>query len=365
VRQQVPGPPIRGFFIDFLGKLAHYTTMIIDDVAITINAGNGGDGVVRFNKTKMSLGPTGGSGGKGGDVFLQGVSDLTALKQFRFKKELKAENGQHGKFQLNDGHNGQDLILLVPVGTVAYNMTTSQNMEITKIGQTELIAKGGRGGKGNFLFRSATNTTPKEAQEGRPGQSFQIRMELKMIADVGFIGLPNVGKSSLLNELTSAQAKVANYPFTTLEPNLGVYYDLILADIPGLIEGASTGKGLGIKFLKHIERTNVLFHLISAESQAPLQDYKTVRTELETYNPLLLDKPEYLFLSKSDMVAQVIVSNIKDEFKKIGKEITSISVIDTESMIAVKKVLNDLIKEKTITSDQNDPDLQANNPNTD
>ncbi len=322
--------------------------MIIDDVTITVTAGNGGNGIVRFNKTKMSLGPTGGSGGNGGNVFLQGVSDLSALKQFRFRKDIKADNGEVGQNQLHDGANAEDTILLVPVGTIAHNLQNGQSIEITKIGQTELIAKGGRGGKGNFLFRSAINTTPLESGKGKLGENFLMRLELKMIADVGFIGLPNVGKSSLLNELTNASAKVANYPFTTLEPNLGVYYELILADIPGLIEGASVGKGLGIKFLKHIERTKVLFHLISADSENPIQDYKTVRTELENYNKLLLEKPDHIFLSKSDAVNPEIISKIKNDFKKINKKTEAISIIDLNSIEVVKKILNNLIEEKTM-----------------
>ncbi len=321
--------------------------MIIDDVVITVTAGNGGDGVVRFNKTKMSLGPTGASGGNGGDVYLQGVSDLTALKQFRFRKDIKADNGEVGQNQLHDGANAKDTTLLVPVGTIAQNLKTGIGIEITKIGQLELIAKGGRGGKGNFLFRGPTNTTPMQFGKGKLGENFSMHLQLKMIADVGFIGLPNVGKSSLLNELTRASAKVANYPFTTLEPNLGVYYELILADIPGLIEGASEGKGLGIKFLKHVERTKVFFHLVSAESEDLVKDYKTVRTELELYNPLLLEKPEYIFLSKSDTVAAERILEIKKEFKKIKKEITEISIISAETLQPVKKVLNELIKEKT------------------
>src|SRR3989344_6806052 len=176
--------------------------MIIDDVVITVTAGNGGNGIVRFNKTKMALGPTGGSGGNGGDVYLRGVSDLTALKQFRFKKDIKADNGETGRNQLHDGANAKDTILLAPVGTIAHNLNTKKDIEITKIGQIELIASGGRGGKGNFLFRSAINTTPMESEKGKLGEHFEIQLELKMIADVGFIGLPNVGKSSLLNELT-------------------------------------------------------------------------------------------------------------------------------------------------------------------
>src|SRR3989344_5869673 len=224
----------------------------------------------------MSLGPTGTRGGNGGSIYFEGVSDLGALGQFRFKKKLEAENGAPGRGQFRDGEAGEDLILKVPVGTVIHNLTTEKDTEITKTRERVLVAKGGFGGKGNFHFRSSTNTTPKQFQPGLPGERFDFRLELKLIADVGLVGLPNAGKSALLNELTMAKAKVANYPFTTLEPNLGVYYDLILADIPGLIEGASAGKGLGIKFLRHIERTKILFHLVSAESENPLKDYYAV-----------------------------------------------------------------------------------------
>ena len=254
--------------------------MLIDDVTIKIKAGDGGSGSVAFNKTKMSLGPTGADGGNGGNVYLESESNLGALIQFRYKKELTAQNGERGKTQLNDGADGQDLVLKVPVGTVVHNLTTGQDMEIVSIGQRLLIAKGGRGGRGNYKFRSSTNTSPEEFEKGALGEEFELRLELKLIADVGFIGLPNVGKSSLLNELTNAKSKVANYPFTTLDPNLGAYYELILADIPGLLEGASQGRGLGIKFLRHIERTKTLFHFISAESTNPVSDYKIIRQEL-------------------------------------------------------------------------------------
>jgi len=320
--------------------------MIVDDVKITVTAGHGGEGLVTFTNVKLALGPTGGNGGSGGNIFLEGVADLGALRKFRFKKECKAKNGENGKPKLNDGRDAEDLILFVPTGTVCHNPTANKDIEITKIGQRELIAKGGIGGKGNWYFRSSTNTSPKQFQKGKPGEKFDLRLELKMIADVGFIGLPNVGKSSLLNELTKAQAKVANYPFTTLEPNLGTYYDLILADIPGLIEGASAGKGLGIKFLRHIERTKILFHFVSADSPSPIKDYENVRKELEAYNKLLLEKPEYIFISKSDTVDADTISKIKNEFKKIGKEAVAISIIEPESIKTVKKILNNLILEK-------------------
>ncbi|OGZ79523.1 MAG: hypothetical protein A2528_02015 [Candidatus Staskawiczbacteria bacterium RIFOXYD2_FULL_37_9] len=321
--------------------------MIIDDVKINVVAGNGGSGLAVFSKTKRTFGPTGGSGGKGGSIFLEGVSDLGALRQFRFKKVCQAKNGQNGKSQLNDGADAENLILFVPVGTVA-RIGNEKEIEITKIGQQELIAKGGRGGKGNYLFRSATNTSPRQFEQGKPGESFEVRLELKMIADVGFIGLPNVGKSSLLNELTNANSKVANYPFTTLEPNLGVYFDLILADIPGLIEGASEGKGLGTKFLRHIERTKILFHFVSADSETPLQDYKTVRKELKTYNPFLLEKPEYIFISKKDAAKEDSLEKIRKEFKKENRQTMAISIIEPESLNAVKKLLNSLAEEKNV-----------------
>lgn len=320
--------------------------MIVDDIKITVQAGHGGKGMVAFSKIKGMKGPMGGNGGIGGSVFLEGVADLGALRQFRFKKDYAAQDGENGRSGLHDGAKAEDFILLVPVGTVCHNLNTHKDIEITKIGQREMVAQGGRGGKGNWFFRSSINTTPKQSQPGIPGDFFELRLELKMIADVGFIGLPNVGKSSLLNELTKAQAKVANYPFTTLEPNLGVYYDLILADIPGLIEGASTGKGLGIKFLKHVERTKALFHFVAADSADPIYDYKTVRAELEAYNPLLLEKPEDIFISKSDSVNKKIITKIKKDFKKIKKEVTPISIIDPESIDQVKKILAALIAEK-------------------
>ncbi|HRY52702.1 MAG TPA: GTPase ObgE [Candidatus Portnoybacteria bacterium] len=320
--------------------------MLIDDVKIKIKAGRGGNGSVAFNKTKMSLGPTGADGGRGGNIYLEGVSDLGSLMQFRYKKEIVAKNGERGKAQFNDGSDGEDIILRVPLGTVAHNLTTNENFEIVSIGQRLLVAQGGRGGRGNYKFRSAINTSPEEFEEGKIGQEYELRLELKLIADVGFIGLPNVGKTSLLNELTRANSKVANYPFTTLEPNLGVYYELILADIPGLIEGASGGKGLGIKFLRHIERTRTLFHFISAESEDPLKDYQIVRKELGLYNEELLDKAEYIFLSKIDLLDREELDKKISRLKEIGKEVVPISIHDIDRLKNVEKILRDIIKQK-------------------
>ncbi len=321
--------------------------MLIDDVTMRIAAGDGGKGAVAFNKNMMTLGPTGAAGGRGGNVIAVGVSDISALNQFRFKKEFIAENGQEGRSQFRDGHDGADLVLKVPVGTVAHNLTTGEDVSIEHVGEQVVLAKGGIGGRGNFYFRSAHNTSPRRSQPGLPGEKFSFRFELKLIADVGFVGLPNAGKSSMLNELTNAQSKVANYPFTTLEPNLGVYYDLVLADIPGLIEGSSTGKGLGTKFLRHIERTRILFHFVSAESPDPAGDYETVRRELGAHNPSLLKKPEYLFLSKSDVLEPKELRAKFALLKKMNPHTAAISIADDESMERIRTLLNRIEKQKT------------------
>lgn len=320
--------------------------MLIDDVTIKVKAGHGGRGAVAFQKIKNAHGPTGASGGNGGSVYVQGVSDLGVLNQYRFKKDVSAQNGMYGRSQFRDGETGADVIMQVPVGTVIHNLDTGADQEVVKIGEMICVAGGGRGGRGNFHFRSPTNTTPKEFEEGKPGQEFLLRLELKLIADVGFIGFPNAGKSSLLNELTRANAKVANYPFTTLEPNLGAFYDLILADIPGLIEGAAEGKGLGIKFLRHVERTKVLFHLVSAEAENAVKEYEATRTELGKYNPEMLKKPEYVFLSKTDMVPPADVKKKLAELKKKNKNAIAISVLDDKSLEDVKKILQKIEKEK-------------------
>lgn len=322
--------------------------MIIDDLTIRIQAGKGGDGIIAFNKNKGAQGPTGGRGGNGGNISFISVSDLGALNALRNSKVFKAEDGKNGRHQLNDGTAGEDLIIKVPVGTVIHNLDTNIDYELVKVGERVLVAKGGHGGKGNFLFRGPHNTSPRRFQEGLPGEQFNIRLELKMIADIGIIGLPNVGKSSLLNELTKAKSKVADYHFTTLEPHLGVYYDLILADIPGLIEGASEGKGLGVKFLRHIERTRVLFHLISAESEDPVKDYRAIRKELGSYNKSLLDKDEYLFLSKTDMTDSATIKKKLAQLKKLNKAVSILSVYDPDSVILIQKILNKIAKEKEI-----------------
>ncbi len=320
--------------------------MLIDEVKIKVKAGDGGRGCVAFNKNMMSLGPTGGSGGKGGDVYLKGVADIGALRQFRYKKTLEAQNGAHGRPQFKDGADGHDLILEVPVGTLVVDKENGDAWEITKIGETVCIGNGGEGGKGNFLFRSSRNTSPQQFQKGLPGDKKNLYLELKLIADVGLIGFPNAGKSSLLNSLTNAKSKVANYAFTTLEPHLGAWYDLILADIPGLIEGAHEGKGLGTKFLRHIERTRVLFHLISSASEDPAQDYKVIRSELKKYSPELLKKPEYVFLSKSDEKSDSEIAQTLGALKKKKIAALPLSILNDENMKQVSRILEKIQKEK-------------------
>ena len=320
--------------------------MLIDDVTIKVKAGKGGDGMVAFAKTLMNQGPTGGDGGRGGDIVVKGISDLGALRPFKTKKLVVAQDGEQGGQNMKTGASGKNGVIIVPVGTVVYDLTHQKKYEINKAGEEVVILKGGNGGFGNFYFRSSTDTTPQRSNPGLSGEEAELRLELKMIADIGFVGYPNVGKSSLLNELTNASSKVANYKFTTLEPHLGVYYELILADIPGIIEGAAEGKGLGHKFLRHIERTKMLFHFIAADSENPLEDYKIIRKELGKFNKELLEKEEWVIVSKTDEKSPEEVEKIVKKLKKKNPKVISLSLLDDNSVKELKKVLNEIKKNK-------------------
>lgn len=313
--------------------------MFVDKIDIVAKGGDGGDGKISFGKLRRS-GPDGGNGGDGGDLYFTGSSDLTLLNQFTSKKKVSAEDGKPGGRQKMTGASGDDLELKVPVGTLIFDKKLKKELaDIREVGQKELICHGGEGGLGNYEFRSSTNTTPEVAERGEPGEVKILKLELKLIADYGLIGLPNVGKSSLLNELTSAKAKTANYHFTTLSPNLGVLDKKILADIPGLIEGASKGKGLGFSFLKHIEKVKVLLHCIASDSTDPQHDYETIREEMGSYNKELLEKPEIILITKSDLVEADTIHELKDEFKSQAGNVIPVSIHDWDSIQALKKVL--------------------------
>lgn len=277
----------------------------VDEVVVHAQAGKGGDGVVRWLHSKETEwgGPSGGDGGRGGDVVLEAVRDLAALSSYRYTKKFKAEAGDPGAAFNKHGKDGAPVVLRVPVGTTAEALSTGEVYELLEEGQQVVVYKGGGGGFGNDHFKSSTNQNPFQSTPGRPGEGGDIRITLKLIADVGLIGFPNAGKSSLLNALTRAKSKVGAYPFTTLDPHLGDFYGHLLADIPGLIEGASSGKGLGSKFLRHIERTKFLVHLVSAEQDDVAAAYRAIRAELAAFGKGLSEKPELVVLSKVDLLA--------------------------------------------------------------
>lgn len=308
---------------------------LVDEVKIHVAAGNGGNGVIRWSRTKTNAhgGPCGGNGGRGGDVVLEGVRDLSALKNYRYEKKFVAEDGVAGQGEMKNGANGADAIMQVPVGTVARIIDTGEEHEITKEGERIVLYRGGRGGLGNAYFKSSTNQNPFEQTNGKKGKGGDIELTLKIIADAGLIGLPSAGKSSLLNSLTRAKSKVGDYPFTTLEPNLGEFYGRVLADIPGLIEGASAGRGLGIKFLKHVERTGILLHLVSADQDDLLAAYREVRKEIETFGHGLAEKKEIIVLSKTDLLSpDEIEAKMKMLKKEAGREVLSVSIADDAAL---------------------------------
>jgi GTP-binding protein len=302
-----------------------------DEAFITVQSGDGGRGCVSFRREKFIPrgGPDGGDGGKGADVILKSTSQRRTLYPFRFKREFKAKNGGHGQGKRKTGKNGEDLIIDIPPGTLIKDAETNDLIkDFTQPGESFIIAKGGRGGQGNCRFKSSTHRAPRFAQPGEPGQFLKLKLELKLIADVGLIGLPNAGKSTLISAISSATPKIADYPFTTLTPNLGVVQagwgkPFVVADIPGLIEGAHNGAGLGIRFLRHIERTHILVHLIDTSAidpQDPLAGYETINGELAGYSPQLAEKPQILVLNKMDLTGTDQTAKILQTMTREGVE---------------------------------------------
>jgi GTPase len=324
--------------------------MFVDSVRVKLQAGKGGDGALSFRHEKFvdRGGPDGGDGGNGGDIILRASRNQDTLAAFRYKKLLKAESGQPGGKRKKHGKKGQDLKIDVPVGTVISDNTGNLLADFIQDGQTAVIAKGGRGGFGNAHFISSTRQAPRITEKGEQGDDFEAQMELKMIADVGLIGLPNAGKSTLLSVISNARPEIADYPFTTLNPHLGVVdidgSTLLVADIPGLIEGASQGKGLGDEFLRHVERTKVLLHLIDIYSLDIVKDYRTIIKELKDYKIDLSKKPQLVALTKIEGVDKRDIEARLKELKKAVPRGTSLSAISSPSGAGVTELLRELKK---------------------
>ncbi len=318
----------------------------VDAVTVKVLAGAGGDGKLSFRREKFIArgGPDGGDGGDGGDVVLQASRNQNTLVAFRYQKELKAEGGRPGGKSHKHGRSGKDLLVAVPVGTVATDGGGKVMADLTEDGQKVVVGRGGRGGFGNAHFVSSRRQTPKFAEKGEPGEELDLKLELKMIADVGLVGLPNAGKSTLLAKLSNAHPQIADYPFTTLTPNLGMVdidqdTSVMFADIPGLIEGASSGKGLGHDFLRHIERTAVILHLIDAYSEDAAEAYRTVRQELKAYRADLVKHPEIIALTKVEGLDAEIINDLMAQVKKAAPKNTPVFAISSQSSEGLKELL--------------------------
>lgn len=325
--------------------------MFIDYTEITVKAGKGGEGAVSFRREKYvpKGGPSGGNGGRGGNIIIKAHHNLYTLLDFRYKKNYTAKNGVPGGSSLKDGKNGEDIIIKVPVGTVIKDAISGrQIVDLDEHDKKIIIVKGGKGGKGNSNFATPTNQAPRYAEPGKPGEEKKIVLELKLIADVGLVGFPNAGKSTLISVISAAKPKIADYPFTTLEPNLGIvqykdYQSFTVADIPGIIEGAHEGKGLGHKFLKHIERTKILLFLIDVTSGNYQKDYNVLLNELKSYSPKLAEKKKIVALSKIDLVEETELKKISK--KKIKNSDSPLLLFSAVSNKGIEELLDYLWKE--------------------
>lgn len=315
--------------------------LLFDEITINVQAGDGGNGIVAFRREKYAPrgGPVGGNGGNGGNVILRADEGLNTLIPFKYQVHHKAGRGGHGGGKNKQGRTGVDAIVPVPMGTLVYLRDTGELVaDLVDDGQEAVVARGGRGGRGNAVFKSSVNQAPRLAELGEPGQEHWLRLELKLIADVGIVGVPNAGKSTLLSVVSRATPKIADYPFTTLVPNLGVvvvdHKDFVMADIPGLIEGAHTGSGLGHRFLRHIERTRMVVHLLNGLSPDPLGDFEAINAELELFNPALADKPQIVVFNKMDLPdVQSLWPEVRDALVAQGvQEPLAISAITGENV---------------------------------
>lgn len=315
----------------------------IDELKVHIKAGAGGDGVVRWRhlKGKEFSGASGGDGGRGSNVSAKAVRDANILVRYKNIKRFEGECGGNGMKDSKHGKNGKELILDLPMGSVITNLSTGKKVHLLTEGEIISLLKGGNGGYGNEHFKASINVTPRQSTKGKPGEEADFLIELELIADAGFVGLPNAGKSSLLNELTKAKSKVGSYAFTTLEPYLGDMEGFILADIPGLIKGASEGRGLGHRFLRHIKRTKIILHCISVENEDIRYAYRAIKEELEKYDAELTKKKEIIILTKTDLADSKIIDKMMKKISKENSDILPVTVYDNES---IKRLKDSLIK---------------------
>jgi GTP-binding protein len=358
--------------------------MFIDEAIIRVKAGDGGNGILAFRREKFVPhgGPSGGDGGDGGDVIMESSERHNTLVHFRFNPEYKAQRGRHGEGSNRKGREGVDVLLKVPVGTIVYDAETSEKIyDFSTPDQRVIIAKGGRGGRGNARFATSTHQTPQEHEDGRPGEERTFRLELKLLADAGLVGYPNVGKSTLISRISAARPKIADYPFTTLEPNLGVVVvgeareeqSFVVADIPGLIEGAHSGAGLGMQFLRHIERTRVLVHLVDVSDASgrpdPVKDVEVINEELASFGAGLEQKPMIMVASKIDAANKDKLAKLKRYCKKQGLELYAISAVTGKGIEELKYAIAKAVDshrgsvvspQSSLISEDNEPSAPPN-----